>query len=534
MSTLNQNALRLALLLCVTSACSDQENTSRGGGPTGSIDTGSDTTTESDVGTDTGGEGAAFTLTDATGIQCFDSLGSSTTIRVGGNCSTSIGVNYGGAEFSEPIVLSVDEELPPGVTAEFRYVDPAGLVPRTGAGFELLIRGVASAGPLTFTVRGTTASHGSSTLSYAINITSPPGFPLASVSTGYQTTCGLDASGQAYCWGGNDYGQLGLGTSGIHDGDYKRTRPVAAAGALRFTRVSVGRDMVCGLDFSGQAYCWGQGWLGDGQLHEAGTPPTPVAGGHTFVDIAVNSASACGLTSGGSIYCWAGGNGSLGDGTYNTGEVPTDISAGRSYEAIASEAGTACAIATGGTVYCWGDNTYGQVGPGEGEGPRVLAPTPIAASQPFRAVGVSVDATCALTDAGDVYCWGDNRAGALGLGQFDNDEHPTPTLVPGGVQFSTLSGGEEGFCGLDPAGRLYCWSFAGSAERSGEAVPGVTELAGGVTFSQIDVGKGMSCGIATNGLQAAYCWIHGSGNTNGYLGTGDTESYSGPVPIAGP
>jgi hypothetical protein len=44
----------------------------------------------------------------------------------------------------------------------------------------------------------------------------------------------------------------------------------------------------------------------------------------------------------------------------------------------------------------------------------------------------------------------------------------------------------------------------------------------------------MNCGIATNGLEATYCWLPRFGNSDGFLGTGDNEAYSGPVPIAKP
>lgn len=475
-----------------------------------------------------GGERSSFSLVSSP-LKCWNSMGDSTTVRVGGNCGASIGVDYDNAEFDEPIILSVVEDLPPGVTAEFTYVEQDGIVPRTSASFDLRIRGAAPAGPLTFHVRGTTTSYGSSTLTFSIEITSLPGFPLASVSVGHETACGLDEHGQAFCWGDNVSGQLGLGTNGVTGTDFERKRPVAAAGDLRFTRIAVGTEITCALDDAGQAYCWGRGWLGDGNNHGPGTLPTLVAGGHTFVDIVLNSASICGLTTTGSIYCWAGGNGYLGDGTFNTGAVPTDVSGGRTYETIAAAGGGqhVCALATGGTPYCWGNNTFNQTGAGS---PLfIFSPTAVQTTVDFHTIAVSIFASCGLTDGGDVYCWGHNSTGDLGLGQFDSERRPSPTLVPGGVRFSTLVGGAAGFCGLDEQGSLYCWGFAGT--ESHRAVSSVTEHLGELTFSQIAVGSKFSCGIATNGLQATYCWGSGLGR---YPGTGDDETYYGPVPIAQP
>lgn len=93
-------------------------------------------------------------------------------------------------------------------------------------------------------------------------------------------------------------------------------------------------------------------------------------------------------------------------------------------------------------------------------------------------------------------------------------------------------GGGTGFCGLDEDGYAYCWGYAGLEDDTSVTEP--TALRGGVTFSQIAIGDKQGCGIATNGLEATYCWRFGSGNSSGYLGTGDTRAYAGPVPIAMP
>jgi len=237
------------------------------------------------------------------------------------------------------------------------------------------------------------------------------------------------------------------------------------------------------------------------------------------------------LTGSGEIYCWGGGNGGLGNGTYDGAIVPTNIGAGRSYAAIAASDRGTCALAVEGSVYCWGNDTFGELGGGENER-ELLSPAVVATSLTFKAIAMSFDSTCGLTDEGTAYCWGSNRAGNLGLGAFDNDPHPSPEAVSGGLVFSMLAGGSGGFCGLDPNAEAYCWGFAGTEDHI--AVPGPTRASGELIFSQISVGKDVNCAIATNGLAATYCWIHGSGNSDGYLGTGDTEDYIGPVPIAEP
>jgi hypothetical protein len=245
-------------------------------------------------------------------------------------------------------VLTVDD-LPPGVTAEIRNVDPGGLVPNTGSSLYIRVRGAAAAGVLDFTLKGTTASHGSASLPFSITITSPPGFPLARVSVGQYSSCGLDPSGKAYCWGDNYQAELGIGTSGVTDQDSLRTKQAAVDTDVRFSKIDVGFNRVCALDMEGKAYCWGSGYPGNGQLvNDPITRPTLIEGDLRFKDIVVAPPVTCGLTTTGAAYCWGGGNGFLGNGTLDIGLVPTEVSGGQAYTAIAGSASGICAVATGG------------------------------------------------------------------------------------------------------------------------------------------------------------------------------------------
>ncbi len=76
-------------------------------------------------------------------------------------------------------------------------------------------------------------------------------------------TCARTPAGVAYCWGWNWYGQLGIGP---RRSDFERS-PVAVATDVRFDRMAAGSGHSCGIAISGAAYCWGSnqyGELGDG------------------------------------------------------------------------------------------------------------------------------------------------------------------------------------------------------------------------------------------------------------------------------
>jgi serine/threonine-protein kinase len=131
-------------------------------------------------------------------------------------------------------------------------------------------------------------------------------------------TCGLERdSGVAYCWGPNDYGQVGDGTTA------RRLEPTRVAGGLRFSSIDAGDGMVCAVEAaSGEGYCWGHnldGSLGDGTTASRSTP-TLVGGGRLrFLRISAGGAGggyeACGIAAPtGRAFCW--GHGAL---------VPTPI-----------------------------------------------------------------------------------------------------------------------------------------------------------------------------------------------------------------
>jgi alpha-tubulin suppressor-like RCC1 family protein len=81
--------------------------------------------------------------------------------------------------------------------------------------------------------------------------------------------------GRAYCWGNNQYGQLGDGTT------TQRLTPVVVHGGIAFLRLSGGEAFSCGVTGAGKAYCWGGNWvgqIGDGTSTSPRLTPRAVVG----------------------------------------------------------------------------------------------------------------------------------------------------------------------------------------------------------------------------------------------------------------
>jgi alpha-tubulin suppressor-like RCC1 family protein len=187
------------------------------------------------------------------------------------------------------------------------------------------------------------------------------GMPFASIATGAVHTCGLllTPAGVPYCWGSNNWGQLGDATT------TNRLSPVAVAGGLMFASVTAGRAHSCGLTPAGAAYCWGNnqyGALGDGTTTNQLTP-VAVAGGLTFVSVTAGSDYGCGLTSAGAAYCWGNNQyGELGDGTTTNRVTPVAVTGGLLFTSVTTGGVHTCGLTSAGAAYCWGNNQYGQLG----------------------------------------------------------------------------------------------------------------------------------------------------------------------------
>lgn len=205
------------------------------------------------------------------------------------------------------------------------------------------------------------------------------GITFASLSAGNALTCGLTVAGAAYCWGADDVGQLGLGSTAAPEmcGDTLQPRPCShtplpVTGGLVFATVAAGDSVVCGLTTVGAAYCWGYngGVMGSAvPLGSVAAAPTQVAAGLTFVGIAVGHQYACGVMENGDAYCWGmGDNGVLGTGaTVHYNATPLRVVGGHQFVAVGAASGLGdhtCALAPDGTAFCWGANVEGQLGNG--------------------------------------------------------------------------------------------------------------------------------------------------------------------------
>ncbi|MGD2124100.1 MAG: Ig-like domain-containing protein, partial [Gemmatimonadota bacterium] len=268
------------------------------------------------------------------------------------------------------------------------------------------------------------------------------GHSFVQLDMSYSNVCGIATDGFTYCWGRNQYGELGNGVWGA-EYDSNVPVPVNNSEVLNFATVSGPYRQGCALTGSGDAYCWGmERYFGNGYTggFTVIPTPTPAVSGMRLSQIDVGTGYTCAIDGNHDTYCWGhyADVGSLGNGTDVDVWDPTLVVGGHSFEFVRTNdtntsIGSTCALTAGGEAWCWGANHYGQLGGPSSdycsriEGDCALSPIAVSGGISFSAIDVGRFHTCGLDQGGTLFCWGDNQYGQLGDGTVDDS--PEPSVV---------------------------------------------------------------------------------------------------------
>jgi hypothetical protein len=362
-----------------------------------------------------------------------------------------------------------------------------------------------------------------------------PTFHASAVMVANQTTCAI-SDGNVYCWGSNFRGKV--------NGDPSVaafTSPQRVALPAKVSRISGGYNHACAIttEVPPQAYCWGDNSLGqlgvDVNNQPYGGPVrVPVVDG--LASVAAGMDHSCGLTPAGVAYCW--GNGSFGQ--LGTGQIggcfvpapgkltcaaPAPVTGDARFVDVAAGVSHSCGIASSGQLYCWGLNDSGQLGfpssspcvveqPDYYYGyydtyvPCALAPQPVSGS--FTAVSAG-SGTCALGGAGSVSCFG-----APGGSAFVSTTAPFTSLSP------------DANCAVALGGTAYCWTRAFDARTASFAQ--LDSVSQGLKVASITGAAAHRCAILQDD-SSVVCW---GANDVGQLGNGSRAGSATPSPVIAP
>ena len=329
------------------------------------------------------------------------------------------------------------------------------------------------------------------------------------------------------CWGAVPPDAAGQTTTA--------TSPVLVAGLSGVRELANGGSHRCALTIAGGVMCWGandSGQLGIGTTDYSATPVTPLGLKTGVLHVSAGLGHSCVVKINGTVLCWGDGDsGQIGDGARTDRLVPTAMpSLGPSWT-VEAGGNFSCAVLLDRTVKCWGDSLYGQVG--SGDTLNHPSPMPALGLANVNRLALGWATACAITTDTRIWCWGRNSSGQAGTGTTGTYQVSmlVPNLVPeitGGVSAVDVGWGHA--CAI-VNGSMLCWG-ANESGQQGQgtvsntwttepiAVPGMTNV------TSIAVGDSHTCAI-TGSL---YCW---GNNNRGQIGDATTQRRASPTPVVG-
>ena len=349
----------------------------------------------------------------------------------------------------------------------------------------------------------------------------PDSVRVDALAAGPYHTCGID-SGRLLCWGSNETGELGLGDT------TPRTSPATIAGT-DWKEVVVGATHTCARRTAGSLWCWGdnaEGQLGIGPSASASTP--------SFVSLSAPAQAlastyehTCAIDDTHALFCWgANQEGQLAqDDPFSAGvgvnrDHPVQVGADHDWLVADTGQGHTCGIRAPGDLWCWGRNSDGELGLGAGSAGQTRHPGRVGDAEDWRDVRIGQETSCGLRGKGSLWCWGRNTFGECGLG--DTDRRDAPTAVGVLDDWKMLSTDTFHTCGVRGDGSLYCWGRniegeLGLGDAKARLTP--TRVDGATDWISVAAGRFHTCALKAD--RSVLCTGQ---NDKGQLGLGDTTS----------
>jgi alpha-tubulin suppressor-like RCC1 family protein len=343
------------------------------------------------------------------------------------------------------------------------------------------------------------------------------------VSAGGSHTCALMSTGDVYCWGANQFGQLGL------DGEAQET-PAHVEGVHSAVAISAGTTHSCALLDAGTVVCWGSGKADELGTDEAGDTSiarevkllgNPLSG---VTEVVAGSHRTCAITDGGNVFCW--GSGRQNELPEHRGpiQIKTADTPLANIIQVALGKTEACALSVSGHVYCWDTLRASET----------FSPEMIDGSQ-IMEITAGAAHFCARLSNGEAWCWGANEQGQLGNGSTVRSETPVQVLGARGplTDIVSIASNANHTCVLRASRGVWCWG----ANQHGQVQNQSTDLmwiASSVDPTSLPlqrttalaVGGEHTCALSSIGETT--CWGAGA---QGQLGDGNLADRSAPVPV---
>ena len=287
------------------------------------------------------------------------------------------------------------------------------------------------------------------------------------IDGGFQTVLVVKSDGSLHGWGSNAVDHFGLGTPSLPEAP----APIPLSDEYDWSEIAVGGyHSVLAIRKNGSLYAWGgnaYGQLGLGDTDRRDVP-TQVGTDADWVSVEAGSPFSLALKSDGRLFAFGSGDkGYLGTGDESDQLTPVQIGANEDWAFISAGDLQSVAITQDGRLFAWGDNA------GD-DGKDRLVPTQVGSDDNWATADVGAYFNLAIKNDGRLYSWGKNSRGQLGLGDFD--ERDTPVQVGVSTNWTGIAAGSSHSLGLNSDGQVLAWGHnsygqLGVGDRTNRSTP---------------------------------------------------------------
>ena len=327
--------------------------------------------------------------------------------------------------------------------------------------------------------------------------------------------------GGTFVWGSNDAMKL-------DEGEYYRLCDIRKIDSpVNWDSVACGDSHTLAINSNGELYAWGNnedGQLGIGSYTTQLSPHPVILVGDTIMrikELACGYAHTVAIDFNGWLLAWGDNEfGQLGIGDYTTQPRYKRVGTATNWSSVACGESHTVAIKSNGELWAWGYNTYGQLGLGEGVGSQ-STPQQVGIDTNWVSVACGQYQTLAINANGELWAWGSNAYGKLGIGTATM-RYNTPQRVGTDTNWDSVACGEDHTLAINANGELWAWGWNDYGQLGlGHTTTKYTPQRVGTATNWVSVACGGNHTMAINSNREI--WTCGL-NTHGQLGTGDTVS----------
>jgi len=371
---------------------------------------------------------------------------------------------------------------------------------------------------------------------------------IAQIAAGTTHTCALRSDGAVFCWGFNEDGEVGDGTT--NDAN-KPTQVKGLPSDHKAVQIGTAEYHTCALLDDNTVWCWGindalnLGQCNGDQLPSSSAPvrvpkwapntqqpasPTCNANApFTATQIALGGEHACAIGTDGSLYCWGENQtgaqgGQAGQDPKVFDDVPGPLAV--TFDGAVSVAcgdEYSCVKKDENSVWCFGGNALNELG--DGTTNASFAPINVSGLSDAKDLVLDDETPCVLTRTNALFCWGNGTTGIFGTDLNDNVSKAT-RIMSAAKAFG--GGTSETICATQSDGTLQCFGANDTGQCGiGTSEPNVTAPTDAklTSVTTAALGADHTCAVTTDG--ALWCW---GADDHGQLGDGQIS----PTPVTVP